>query len=159
MRISILGVVLLFAAANLAQADAVSDELKNLQGTWKCVYTEENGKKLTEEQRGSNELGLVLREMIVKDSTLTFKIYSVKEKKTEELKSPAKFSLDVAAKPKQVTWSLLDEKSKIKSSYSLEGDTLKVALFVDGSAEKKAPASFETKPGDKVYVYVFQRVK
>jgi uncharacterized protein (TIGR03067 family) len=151
MLCSLLG---LFLTAGAARADA--EEIKKLQGAWKCTHTEIDGAKTPDEVRNKDDF--VLREMIVKDNTLSFRIYSVKEKKTETLESKdMKFEVDVTKKPKQVQWTFLDDKNKIKSIYSLEGDTLKVAIYLEKG--NMFPPTLETKKGDGIYVYVFQRMK
>ena len=68
----------------------------------------------------------------------------------------AKFKLDATAKPKSIDVGVgKGEKKAAKGIYSLDKDTLKLCLSLDGDR----PREFKTKAGDKTNLFVLKRQK
>jgi hypothetical protein len=60
-----------------------------------------------------------------------------------------------------VRWTLLkNSELQFYAIYTLEGDTLKVAICLKNAKSKEEmPKDFKTKEGDDNYVYIFKRAK
>jgi uncharacterized protein (TIGR03067 family) len=113
-----------------AKKDAAKEELKKLQGTWKVVSAERQGKAKTEEETKSVKF-------IIQDDTMAFE----KDGKSEGKKAP--ITIDPTKKPKTIDIFIadpnhLDGGRKILGIYMLEGDTLTIA------GGKQRPTEFKT---------------
>lgn len=120
--------VALLLAADAPQDEAVQQELKKLQGTWKVISFEVGGMDQT--AKGPKEI-------LIKDDEL------------QGLAPNVKFRVDPAKKPK--TLDLIDKgdaKKIFPLIYELKGDELRIVipLVPAGKGEApKRPDSFETK--------------
>jgi uncharacterized protein (TIGR03067 family) len=146
MRLHLLVAVaagLLLAADAPQQGDAHKDAEK-LQGTWKVVSMEKDGKQAPDEVIREQKPWVIKGDKIItdekaKDGTSTYK-------------------LDPSKKPKAIDIS--HPESDVKSTpgiYALEGDTLKLCLSYP--ANKDRPTEFAAKKGSKVLLIVFKREK
>jgi uncharacterized protein (TIGR03067 family) len=128
LRILALPLVVCLLAADAAKDDAVQQELKKLQGTWKVVSFEVSGKDQT--AQGPKQL-------------------VIKGDEFEGLAPNVRLRIDPAKKPKTI--DLIDKNDAKKIFpliYELEGDDLKVVipLVEAGKGETpKRPEGFQTK--------------
>ncbi len=137
----------LLMAADNPKEEAAKKEREILQGTWKLVSAEWDGKP--DDLRFTENTTL----RISKDGKCTLKLpwpQGVFE---------GTYLLDPTQKPKTVDYNFKSIPVKGKplaelGIYSLEGDTLKICKSVTG---KERPKEFATKPDDGRSLYVFQR--
>jgi RNA polymerase sigma factor (sigma-70 family) len=114
------------------------DDAKLLQGVWRIVDGEKNGKGIDED--------LSATPITVKGDELTF------------FGSKCKFKLDTGKSPREIYLTLLDGKSKgesIRAIYSLEKDEIKFCWPL-GSESARA-TEFKTKPRDGLLLLVLRR--
>jgi uncharacterized protein (TIGR03067 family) len=120
------------------------DETDKLQGTWKVVSLERDGKAAPDEAIREQDPWIIKGDKIVmdekaKDGTSTYKVDPAKTPKT----------IDVASHDRGV--------KSVPGIYSVEGDTLKVCL--SSPANKERPTEFSAKEGSKASLYVLERQK
>jgi uncharacterized protein (TIGR03067 family) len=135
----------LLVAADKPKEDAAAAERKKLEGTWKVVRSEEDGKKSSAQA--------------IKDLKLVFKGNKVSIRKGGKTSRSYSFTLDPTKKPRQINVTALDGKAKGKTGlgiYELEGDTLKICT--DNRA-KKRPTDFNTSEQMRVSLFVLKREK
>ena len=147
MKLHVLMVVAagLLLGADRPREEAVKKELKKLQGTWKMVALEVDGKQVPEEKFPDTTLIIKGNKYIVK----------VKKKAYETT-----FTLDPTQKPRHIDMTFKDgpNKDKVhKGIYALEGDTLK--LCRGQSPDAARPRDFATWPDTGVFLVVWKRVK
>jgi uncharacterized protein (TIGR03067 family) len=139
----VLSVGLLLAADGPNQ-DVVKDEVKNLQGTWKVVSAERDGKKATQEE--------------IKD--FKWIITADKITWTDKGKNAFLYKLAPAEKPRRIDLMFPErketEKDITRGIYSLEGDALKVCLKPKGEGR---PTEFTGKAGSGLLLFVLKREK
>lgn len=138
----------LAVCAGLALTAGAADEpaktdADKLQGLWKVVSVESDGKKLSED--------------VVKYIRMTVKgdkIVMKEDNKEEE----ATYKLDPAQKPKtmDLTFKAGDKTETVKLIYDLNGDDLKLC---GGKAGKDRPKEFASKGGSGLNLIVFKREK
>jgi uncharacterized protein (TIGR03067 family) len=133
-----LGAACLLAAGPLARADdAKKDqekELKDLEGTWKVVSREVDGKKASDEEvkKLTLSIGAGGKAALMSEGTAVAK---------------ADMTVYPAKKPKEVDLLIPEGENKGQTArgiYELSGDTLKICYAPPG---KERPAEFSSKPG------------
>jgi uncharacterized protein (TIGR03067 family) len=138
---------LIILAAGLAVAadtpKEAARELAKLQGTWNAVAVEEDGERLPAEKTKGWKL-------VIKDNKYTF----------EAGKASAEgiYRLDPAKTPKAVDATRTNGPDKGKTLlgiYRLDGDRLMMCFAEPG--QKNRPASFVTKKGAGLRMYVLKR--
>jgi uncharacterized protein (TIGR03067 family) len=150
MLASRLSVLLVFAATGLvafAQDDAAKEEVKKLQGTWKIVSVEIDGKKQPVDQ--------AKMVFIFKDNTMQF---LVNDQKAVE----GTFTVKPSAKPKEidVTHNIGPNKGKVDMNlYELDGDTLKIAGYTGDISLTKRPTAFPKEGAKGFDSFVLKREK
>jgi uncharacterized protein (TIGR03067 family) len=129
--------VALSAVVLLVAADAKEDTKKDndkIQGAWKVVKGEKNGKEASEDE--------------LKDMVLTFK--GDKLTITEDKGKPVEgtFKLDAGPKLREIdiTFKAGEKERTMKGIYALDGDELKICMPV-GSTDKDRPKEFTSKEG------------
>jgi uncharacterized protein (TIGR03067 family) len=146
----IICVLVLLATPLLLAADGGDDvrkELKALQGKWKTVAGEAEGKPFA------------------KDGIPPFTVVIAPDGKSKGLASGEEFRFTITVDPKKnpKTIENLHETGEQKGKrqygiYKLEGDKFTVCMTPPGSAEGDRPKDFATKDTTNV-VFVFERVK
>jgi uncharacterized protein (TIGR03067 family) len=138
----------LAACAGLALAAGTADDptkadADKLQGLWKVVSVESDGKKASEETVKSNR-------MTVKGDKIIWK----EENKEEE----ASFKLDASQKPRALDLTIKagDKMELVKMIYDLRGDDLKLC---GGRAGKDRPKEFASRTGSGLNLIVLKREK
>jgi uncharacterized protein (TIGR03067 family) len=130
------------AVPNLVRADALQDEMKKLQGLWKFVDAESDGRRLGKDTLPAERITIQDDMIQVGDN------------------AARRFVVDPAKRPKQMDTKGSDGKVEAKLIYELDGDNLKLAfefeLFNRGNLER--PKSFETK-GTKTLLLILKREK
>ena len=122
-------------AADAPKGDAKKDQ-EALQGTWRPVSSEQDGKDQTDE---------------AKDHTLTFEKDTFTVKKGDEVRIKGTFKVDPSKKPKTIDMTVTeggkdeDKGKEIHGIYELDGDTLKWCTSRPGNKER--PKEFSTKEG------------
>jgi len=145
---------LLVAADKDSKDDSDKKEAKSdkdaIQGTWKCVKMQRDGKEEAEDQ--------------VKEHALTVKfdgeaITYQHDREGQVEKKHGTFKLDTEKKPKRITVTPKDDPNQDKplvGIYDLKGDTLKVA-HRHGDDADTLPEDF--KGGDGIVIMTLERQK
>lgn len=129
--------------AGPAKEDAVKEEIRKLEGTWRCTSVEVGGKRLPEEK--------------VKEAGIKLEIKGDKwSLKSKTFNTEMTCRIDPTQKPKAVDTK--HEKGKTNLAiYELDGDKLK---FCDaGQADRPRPKDFSTEAGTPQTLWVFEREK
>jgi uncharacterized protein (TIGR03067 family) len=139
-RLNVLTVVV---AGLLVAAD---EPKKELQGTWKLVSLEVDGKKATK--------GDIKKEqkMVVEGDKFTSTV-------DDKHSFKGTFKLDPGKKPKTVDVAVTDGDFKGKALlgiYEIDGDTLRACYAAPG---KDRPSEFTSKEGSGNYLYIYKREK
>jgi uncharacterized protein (TIGR03067 family) len=137
---------LAFAAA--VQAKDVKPDTEGIQGSWKIVRVENDGKPLPEE--ASKQVQFVF------DGEKVRMVDNSGENKTQE----AAFKLDQTKTPKALDLIFLNpplKGKKVACIYELKGDDLKL-VWTDPETQDR-PTEFKTAPGSELALYVLKRVK
>jgi uncharacterized protein (TIGR03067 family) len=140
----VLATPLLLAAGN---DDDVRKELKALEGKWKAVALEAEGKPLPKEA--------------IPDFTYTIEADGKATGKMAQSEYTATMTVNPKKDPKtidNVHESGAQKGKKQYGVYKLEGDKLTVCMTPPGGAEGDRPKDFTTKDTTNV-VFVFERVK
>ena len=138
MRVPLsLAVLLAFSAF-----PAAADELARLQGTWKVVSLEKDGKKRSEDEIKGLKVIFKEDKFIIKEGDKEFE---------------AVLKLDVGAKPKAIDLMVKqgDQSQTLKGIYHLDGDDLKICAA--GAPGGDRPTEFATKPKAGVGLVVLKR--
>jgi uncharacterized protein (TIGR03067 family) len=144
-----LDVVLMLAASCFGvpdrprKGDSVKKEVKKLEGSWKLVGLERQGREIN-----GSSLSL----------TVTGNKYVAKTR-TGVVLEEGTYQINPSKKPKTMTFSILSGKDKGTTQnalYELQGDKLKLCLAQPG---KDRPASFTTRTGTGYEIFVMERVK
>jgi uncharacterized protein (TIGR03067 family) len=120
-------------------------DLKKLQGTWRIMRGEDQGKPVPPEKLQGNLVVIEKQTMIANDKDHK-KVYVMT------------FKLDASRTPKALDMTITEGKDKGKTAkgiYALEGDDLKIAY----SFGVDRPKQFKTKEGDKHLFFVLKRIK
>jgi uncharacterized protein (TIGR03067 family) len=127
-RMMVIPMLVLLLAADAPQDEAVQQEVKKLQGTWKVVSFEVGGM----DQTAKGPKGIIIR-----------------GDEFRGLVPNVRFRIDPTKKPKTLDLIDKDDSKKIfPLIYELKGDELKIVipLVQAGKGEKpKRPGSFQTK--------------
>src|SRR5947209_2611728 len=128
------------------KGDAAKKDAEKLQGTWKLVSLEVDGKKATKGEIKKEQKMVVEKDKF--SSTVDDK-HSFK----------GTFQLDTAKKPKTVDVLVTEGEFKGKTLlgiYEVDNDTLRACYAPPG---KERPTEFVSKPGSGTYLYSYQREK
>ena len=134
-------VLMALAAGLLVAADAPEGDLGRFQGTWALVSIEADGELDSPELAEKARLRLVIEG----------ESFTLKGEETTRVKGTIR--LDPAATPKAYD-STYDDGTRLKGIYQLDGDSLKLCIAPPGVDR---PASFETKPGDRLTIATYRR--
>ena len=132
-------------------------ELAMLQGTWEMVAAEEDGAKLSPEDRAGKYKDTVLRKLVVEKGKFRFWLAG-RERPAPDV---GLFELDVRKEPAVVRWRWSRDDKEVKYAIvSAEGDTLRICVDKDDPADRaRLPKEFKTRKGDGRYLYVLKRAK
>lgn len=132
--------------------DAVKKEVEKLQGEWIVDHAEQEGKKLSEDDRRKLS-EFFLAKVVIKDETAQLWISHKGQEAQGGEAFP--FELDLSKKPSRIRIN------DFRAIYSVAGDTLKVCFREPALSEKKdvVPTSFDTNMGSDWYLFVFKREK
>jgi uncharacterized protein (TIGR03067 family) len=139
-------VVGLLLAAEDKKGDAQKDQ-EALQGTWKAVSSERDGKDQTD---------------LAKGLTLTFDKENFTWKKGDEVLLKGTFKLDPSKKPRAIDIAVMQiGKDEVKDKemqgiYELDKGTLKWCA-TDGGRDTARPKEFATKTGTRVFLVTFKK--
>jgi RNA polymerase sigma-70 factor (ECF subfamily) len=125
------------------KADKPQDDHKAIQGTWKVVSVEMNGKKDPE----GEEFDLIRKS----------KVIITKDKQIVRLGGGEKeyaYKLDPKQTPKTID---LEGDVSVPAVYALDGDTLKLCMPNVGKGGGDRPSELATKPGDGRVLLVLKR--
>ncbi|MGL4555184.1 MAG: TIGR03067 domain-containing protein [Gemmataceae bacterium] len=129
--------------------DALKGDKEKLQGVWKPVKAEGEGKEATEDAvKKLPKLGVEGDKVTTPGAGLLEAIYD------------GPLDLDTTGKVKRITFhdEGPDGKLTFHGIYSLDGDELTICLNQDGTSKEK-PSEFVTKKGSPFCVIKFQREK
>ncbi len=138
----------ILAAALLVAADDAKKDQAGLQGTWKPVSSEQNGKDTTDEG---------------KEHTLIFEKDTFTVKRGDNVMIKGTFKLDPSKKPKTIDMTVTegrrdeDKGKELHGIYELDGDTLKWCTGQPGTTER--PTEFSTKAGGKELLVTLKKEK
>jgi uncharacterized protein (TIGR03067 family) len=139
------GLLLFFAAASLAHADPREDKIKkelaDLQGVWRLIGFEVDGKEAYLQEHKQIR-------WVVKDDKVFYG--------GEEL---GKLTLDPAADPKCLDLGLVKSKRVHEGIYTLDKDRLKICVAVVTDGVKERPLKFENEGLEKYRTLLFERDK
>jgi uncharacterized protein (TIGR03067 family) len=134
-------VIGLLTSVAVSQAD--QSEMEKLQGTWKVISMEREGKAAPEDVIRVQGAWIIQGDKIAVGSSKGVR---------------STYRLDPSKKPKAIDVSSTDPKVKtIPGIYELEGDTLRLCLSYPDNKER--PTAFAAPTGSKVSFYVFKREK
>jgi uncharacterized protein (TIGR03067 family) len=139
--------LLLLAAVACPQDEAARKDLKQMEGTWKAVVHEADGKKTTEEDNKKADVKLV-----VKDGKFTVHF-------NDKVVGQGTIKLDAGKKPKQIDATATDGPMKdatLVGIYELNGDEMRVCFGLPG---KERPTEFRTKEGTGQMLLGYKRLK
>ena len=139
------GILLFCAAASLAHADPAEDKIKkesaDLQGVWKLIGFEVDGKEaFLQEHRQIR--------WVIKDDKVLYG--------GEEL---GKLTLDPSADPKCVDLGLVKSKRVHEGIYTLDKDRLKICFAMETDGVKERPSKFDNEGLEKYRTLLFDRDK
>lgn len=139
-----IGIAMCVVIGLLPCADTAKGD-DSLQGTWKLVAGEADGKPLSEQQLRGGKL-------VIKGDR-----YSVKLAGSATITGVQK----LASTPNARTIDIKDDNGTHKGEmslgiYELKGDEFRIALAPPGKAR---PSSFSTKAGSGYWIHVWKRVK
>jgi uncharacterized protein (TIGR03067 family) len=130
-------------AAESPKEDTTTKDQERLQGTWKVVAIEVNGKKFAAKEI-EKEIG-EFKWVITAD-----KITWTDAKKNEFL-----YKLDGSKEPKQIDLTFPERKTETTEGiYKLDGDNLKICI-----GKTARPTDFTAKADSRHYLYVLKREK
>ena len=132
-------VVALIATGALGGSEAAKKELARLQGTWKAVKLEQDGKRIDSEDL----LAVISGEKFIM--------------KTGGEDQVSRIKLDPSKKPAAIDIHPQKEKATVLGIYKLEGKRLTICFAVGG--KQKRPQKFTAPKGSGNALFVLQRVK
>ena len=142
--------LLVLSASLLAPAQDTKKDKKDLdsiQGTWQVVASEFGGQKAPKEALEQAKLRLTLKGNKF--------VYTSGDKKLTE----GTFEIDPTKKPRTLDARGTDPTGKEVATtgiYELNGDTMRVCFVLKG---EKRPEAFVSRPGSKVAIIEYKRVK
>jgi uncharacterized protein (TIGR03067 family) len=137
-------VVRIFSPDDNPRAKETREDLKKLQGNWKLVSCERNGRQDLMVMRA----GLSI---FIKGTAMTLRSPAVDRTKT------TLFKIDATKKPKEIDMAWPDRLNKtLLGIYELEGDRSKIC---QASLGKNRPSKLTTKKNSDPTLMVFQRIK
>jgi uncharacterized protein (TIGR03067 family) len=136
----------LLLAAGEPQDDVVKKETAKLQGTWKFVSMEVEGKKKPDEEMKKFTL-------TVRGDQWTVEFKNESEIGTAMSQAPSKFKVDPTQKPRAIDF-LLPNGKVLWGIYTLDKDGLTVCY---GQAKGGRPTAFATGPDSRLILYVLLR--
>jgi uncharacterized protein (TIGR03067 family) len=142
----LLAVIVLTSASLMAPAEDAKKDLEKLQGTWKLVSLEVDGKKKTSEGQKKEPT------MVVEGNKFTSTI-------DDEHSFKGTFTLDASKKPKVVDFTVTEGELKgktLRGIYEVEAETLRACY---AAPDKERPTEFASKAGSGVHLYVYKRRK
>src|SRR5262249_49136011 len=119
--------------------------MEQLQGTWKYVSLEENGKAVTDDQ--------------IKECTLTFNGDKWTMKQGDKVVQAGTYKLEPSKSPKTYDAPVTEGEGKgttLLGIYELSGDTLK---FCHDNSGKERPKEFKSKADSNVVVATVKKAK
>ena len=133
-----------------AKKDAIKQDMKKLEGSWKMVSMEMNGKKATDEEiKGAADLRLV------------FKGNTGSIRNKDNVLSEGTITIDPTKKPKTLDLKVTKGRNSGKTSlaiYELDGDTLK-ACWTLFAVDRKRAKDFATKADSGLMLVTYKREK
>ena len=132
-------------AAGVSAQDPGKDDLKRLEGTWRMVSGEADGKKAPEEELKK------IKVIFKGDAYTVMSDGRVEEKGTQKL--------DPTKKPKTIDYTMTEGPTKGKTHlgiYELDGDTVKFCFAAPGGDR---PTDFTAKEGSQRTLSVWKRDK
>src|SRR5262249_8493208 len=129
-----------------------------LQGTWRLASAENDGLRIGEGREEIKD-----DRLLIEKSSLTFSFVARSPfTKPETIKAVADFSLDTKQPSKVIVlrWkkSLTGKEDFTqKAIYAVEGDTLKLCLYLYDENEKNPPTDFSANAGSKQALWTFKR--
>lgn len=143
IAVGFLSVIAVLGQETPRKDDAVKEELKRLEGTWRVVAVELGGKEIDREEIGD------AKNLLVFSGT---KCTTVTGKRTIE----CTFTIDPTKNPKWIDIRRVSDKVTWPGIYELKGDTLKV---FQGTPGGKRPTEFKTKEGTQQVIHTHERIK
>jgi uncharacterized protein (TIGR03067 family) len=143
-------VLLVLSVSLLVAADKPKNDKKDLdlmQGTWQVVALESGAGKAPKEALEKSNM------------RLTIKGNKFVSKSGDKLLLEGTLEINPAKKPKTLDVKGTDPQGKEVATtgiYELNGDTMRVCFVFKG---EKRPEVFATKPGSKVAIFEYKRVK
>src|SRR5262249_18555987 len=144
--------LLVLVAGLMLAADAKKDDAKKdkeaLQGTWRPVSSEAEGKDQTEE---------------AKKHTLTFEGDNFTVKEGDEVRIKGTFKIDPTMKPKTIDMTVTegrrdeDKGKELHGIYEMDKESLKWCTSEPGGKDR--PKEFATKEGTKGMLVTFKKEK
>jgi uncharacterized protein (TIGR03067 family) len=133
------------ALAVAAPAPAAKKDEDKLQGTWKVVSVEHNGKKAEPKMIAGWTLVVAGDKMTARDGN--------------DVMDESSFRLDAAAKPPAIDLTMTagnDKGKTVRGIYRLDGDRLTICVAEPG---KERPKEFRAPEGAEATVLAFERSK
>ena len=121
------------------RASQAKSDAEKLQGKWKIVAAEFEGRPATQAYRPGTVIMIERDELYFTDGFAK--------------SAPSKFKLDASTKPKAI--DIGDGKKSMAGIYLLDGDSLKLCSCLEGPR----PKDFVTKAGDKTNLLTLTREK
>src|SRR5262249_23574834 len=144
MKYALLGTtasVLLWTAAGAGQDS--TEDLKKMEGTWKTIVHEMNGRTSTKEEIEKSQGKIVIKG----DKYDAFFGDKSEDKGT--------IKLDASKKPRQID-AITGKSGTLKGIYKIEGERMTVCF---GGLNKDRPTDFKTEKGTGQMLLGYQRVK
>ncbi|HYV36324.1 MAG TPA: TIGR03067 domain-containing protein [Gemmataceae bacterium] len=130
------------AQAGKKQSPANNADLNRIMGVWKMVHARGDG------EDGRDELVGPVRMTFDTDGTLSVQGTASKE--------TGAYTLDAAANPKQITFTIAGQKQSVPGIYMFDGKKL-VLCFPDATAAGKRPTEFTAGKGSKQILFVLEQ--
>src|SRR5262249_15717249 len=140
------------------QQEPAKEDKDKLQGTWRLASAENDGLRIGEGREEIKD-----DRLLIEKSSITFACVAGSPfTKPESIKAVADFSLDTKQPSKVIVlrWkkSLTGKEDFTqKAIYAVEGDTLKLCLYLYDENEKNPPTDFSANAGSKRAFWTFKR--
>jgi len=150
-------------ASPVCRADEQRDRaIQELQGAWRLVAAEKDGKKLPPEHKDDRTL------MVIQGQDMTIKPEDPVAAQARRIRAKVgqrhiRFKIDPSKSPKYIDITSLDGQEKGETFACIykvgKGRFTLCGPFVKTADLARRPAEFTTKDGDGRMVYIFERVK